>query len=158
MIEYAVIAAAAAGAGWLMRRKHRRRQAVAPAPGIPCMGRRPAGTGRWRSGRVHAGRAGARWVPGRGEPVLLAGFRATGVRVPSVKEGISINPGSRIVTCAWAAPEDAGAGDAAETAAAETAVSATAAGEPAAIEIAVMPFDLRELLAALGHEEGAQPA
>ncbi|MET9470305.1 hypothetical protein ABZY44_37025 [Streptomyces sp. NPDC006544] len=143
MIEYAVLAAAAAGTGWLMRRKHRRRQAVVPAPGIPCMGRRPAGTGRWRSGRVHADRAGARWVPGRGEPVPLAGFRATGVRVPSVKEGISINPGSRIVTCALPAPADAGTGGASAS---------------AAIEIAVMPLDLRELLAALGHEEGAQPA
>nr|WSX52090.1 hypothetical protein OG409_26085 [Streptomyces sp. NBC_00974] len=152
MIEYAVLAAAAAGTGWLMRRKHRRRLAVAPAPGIPCMGRCPAGRGRRRSGRVHADQAGSRWVPGRGEPVALAGFRVTGVRVPSVKEGISINPGSRIVTCAQAAPAEAGTGETSATS--ETAeTSATAA-----IEIAVMPLDLRELLAALGHEEGAQPA
>ncbi|WP_327252525.1 hypothetical protein [Streptomyces sp. NBC_01244] len=135
MIEYVVLAGAAAGTGWLMRRKHLRRRAVAPVPGIPCMARRPAGTGRWRSGRVYADRGAARWVPGRGEPVILTGGRATGVRVPSVKEGISINPGSRIVTCAF---EDGGAG---------AVGSAGAAGD---MEIAVMPLDLRELLAALG--------
>lgn len=125
MIEYVVLAGAAAGTGWLMRRKHLRRQAVAPVPGIPCMARRPAGTGRWRSGRVYAGQDAARWVPGRGEPVALTGGRVTGVRAPSMKEGISINPGSRIVTVGFA--EDDGGG----------------------MEIAVMPLDLRELLAAL---------
>ncbi|MDD9381478.1 hypothetical protein M8Z33_33490 [Streptomyces sp. ZAF1911] len=124
MIEYVVLAGAAAGTAWLMRRKHLRRQAGAPVPGIPCMARRPAGSGRWRSGRVYADQGAARWVPGRGEPVPLTGARATGVRVPSVKEGISINPGSRIVTCEFA--EDSGG-----------------------IEIAVMPLDLRELLAAV---------
>lgn len=143
MIEYAVLAAAAAGTGWLMRRKHRRRQAVAPAPGIPCMARHPAGTGRWRSGRVHADPGAARWVPRRGEPVLLAGGRAAGVRAPSVKEGISINPGSRIVTFVYEA-----------SAPPESPEAAAAAGIGAGIEIAVMPLDLRELLAALGQEEG----
>lgn len=127
MIEYVVLAGAAAGTGWLMRRKHLSRRAVAPVPGIPCMARRPAGTGRWRSGRVYADRGVARWVPGRGEPVILTGGRAAGVRVPSVKEGISINPGSRIVTVGFA-------------------------GEGGGMEIAVMPLDLRELLAALGQD------
>lgn len=123
MIEYVVFAGAAAATGWLMRRKHRRRQAAAPVPGIPCMARQPAGTGRWRSGRVYADQGAARWVPGRGEPVVLTGGRAAGVRAPSVKEGISINPGSRIVTCVY----EGGDG----------------------MEIAVMPLDLRELLAAV---------
>ncbi|MCY0939194.1 hypothetical protein [Streptomyces sp. H34-S4] len=122
MIEYVFIAGAAAGTGWLMRRKHRRRVAAGPAVGIPCMARRPAGSGRWRSGRVYADPGAARWVPGRGETVVLTGGRATGVRAPSVKEGISINPGSRIVTCAY---------------------------EGGDMEIAVMPLDLRELLAAV---------
>ncbi|MFD6887954.1 hypothetical protein [Streptomyces sp. NPDC059957] len=126
MIEYVVLAGAAAGTAWLMRRKHLRRQAVAPVPGIPCMARRPAGTGRWRSGRVYADRGAARWVPSRGEPVSLTGGRAAGVRAPSVKEGISINPGSRIVTCEFEADGIAGG-----------------------MEIAVMPLDLRELLAAV---------
>lgn len=134
MIEYVFLAGAAAGTGWLMRRKHRLRRAVAPVPGIPCMARRPAGTGRWRSGRVYSDRGAARWVPGRGEPVALTDGRATGVRAPSVKEGISINPGSRIVTVDFEG--DGGIG----------------------MEIAVMPLDLRELLAAVDQAvPGATP-
>ncbi|MEV6581623.1 hypothetical protein AB0M92_26065 [Streptomyces sp. NPDC051582] len=108
-------------------RRKRRERLDAPTPdGIPCMARHPAGAGRWRMGRVRTGPGGARWVPRRGEPVPLPGGRATGVRVPSVKEGISINPGSRIVACTY------GTGTAGET-----------------IEIAVMPLDLRELLEAV---------
>ncbi|MFJ7272500.1 hypothetical protein ACIQV3_38720 [Streptomyces sp. NPDC099050] len=123
MIEFVFFAGVAAATGWLMRRKHRRRQAAGSPAGLPGMARRPAGSGRWRSGRVYADQGAARWVPGRGEPVLLTGARATGVRVPSVREGISINPGSRIVTVESA--EDGGG-----------------------MEIAVMPLDLRELLTA----------
>ncbi|MFI5765618.1 hypothetical protein ACIA8F_32370 [Streptomyces sp. NPDC051563] len=136
MIEYVFLAGAAAGTGWLMHRKHRLRQAGAPVPGIPCMARRPAGSGRWRSGRVYAGQGAARWVPGRGEPLVLTGGRATGVRVPSVKEGISINPGSRIVTLAFAGESGAGTG----------------------MEIAVMPLDLRELLDAVPRAETEKTA
>lgn len=122
-----VVVLAAAGAGWLLRRKHRERTAAGPVPGIPCMVRFPAGQGRWRPGRVYGERGAARWVPQRGEPVELPGGRATGVRVPSVKEGISINPSSRIVTCAY---EGGGS-----------------------IEIAVMPLDVRELLEAVPQAE-----
>lgn len=122
----------AAGAGWLLRRKHRARTAAGPAPGIPCMARHPAGRGRWRPGRVYPGAGGARWVPGRGEPVLLSGGRATGVRVPSVKEGLAINPGSRIVDCAYDAD--------------------------GTMEIAVMPLDLRELLAVVAPPGDASDA
>lgn len=132
MIEYAVFAVGAAGAAWLLRRKHLQRRTAAPVQGIPCMARQPAGAGRWRSGRVYAEQGAARWVPGRGEPVLLTGGRATGVRVPSIKEGISINPGSRIVTCTYVGGGVEGG---------------TAVGIE--IEIAVMPLDLRELLAAV---------
>ncbi|MEV6957131.1 hypothetical protein [Streptomyces sp. NPDC051183] len=123
MIEFVLAASVAAGAGWLLRRKHRARVAAGPVAGIPCMARRPAGEGRWRIGRVYAEPGAARWVPRRGAPVVLAEGRATGVRMPSVREGISINPGSRIVTCTYA---DGGT-----------------------MEIAVMPLDLRELLAAV---------
>ncbi|MFZ3549255.1 hypothetical protein ACODT3_27300 [Streptomyces sp. 4.24] len=130
MIEYVFLAGAAAGTGWLVRRKQRRRQAAGPVAGIPCMARQPAGRGRWRMGRVYADPGAVRWVPRRGEPVLLADGRSTAVRVPSVKEGISINPGSRIVTCAYAEPGADG----------------KSTGN---IEIAVMPLDLRELAAAL---------
>ncbi|MFG2980163.1 hypothetical protein ACGFYQ_02775 [Streptomyces sp. NPDC048258] len=123
MIEIVVAVLAAVGAGWLLRRKHLARTAAGPVPGIPGMARRPAGEGRWRPGRVYADEGAARWVPQRGEPVPLPGARATEVRAPSVKEGMSINPGSRIVTCAY---EGGGS-----------------------IEIAVMALDLRELLAAI---------
>ncbi|MGW5850281.1 hypothetical protein ACWFQ8_20420 [Streptomyces sp. NPDC055254] len=130
MIEIVVAVLAAAGAGWLLRRKHLARTAAAPVPGIPGMARTPAGAGRWRPGRVYADQGGARWVPQRGEPLPLPGARATGVRVPSVREGMSINPGSRIVTCVY----DGGAG----------------------IEIAVMALDLREFLEAVPQAAGPE--
>ncbi|MGW7318911.1 hypothetical protein [Streptomyces sp. NPDC054865] len=124
MIEFVVLAAVAAGTGWLVRRKHRTRRAAAEPAGIPCMARHPAGEGRWRMGRVHAVPGEVpRWEPRRGGAVQLSGARATGVRVPTVREGISINPGSRIVACVL---QDGGA-----------------------IEIAVMPLDVRELLEAV---------
>ncbi|MFB7051765.1 hypothetical protein [Streptomyces vinaceus] len=107
-------------------RKRSERIAAGTPDGIPCMARHPAGAGRWRVGRVLTGPGGVRWEPRRGEPVPLPGGRATGVRPPSVKEGISINPGSRIVTCVYGSGEPGGT-----------------------IDIAVMPFDLRELLEAV---------
>ncbi|MEV0409709.1 hypothetical protein AB0I68_02585 [Streptomyces sp. NPDC050448] len=132
MIEFLVALAAAVGAGWLVRRRHRQRPAAGSPEGIPCMARHPAGAGRWRIGRVFGGPGGARWVPRRGEPVPLPGGRSTGVRAPSVKEGVSINPGSRIVACAYGN----GAGGA-------------GGAHGGTIEIAVMPLDLRELLEAV---------
>lgn len=141
VIELAVLALAAAATGWLMRRKHRRRVAAGNVAGIPCMARLPAGRGRWRMGRVYVDQGAARWVPSRGEPVVLAGGRATGVRPPSVREGISINPGSRIVTCVYAG--GAGAGTEVET--------------EMEMEIAVMPLDLRELLAAVPEAPSPTP-
>ncbi len=95
------------------------------------MARQPAGAGRWRPGRVYADGGAARWVPERGEAVELPGGRATGLRVPSIKEGISINPGSRIVACTY---EGGGS-----------------------IEIAVMPLDVRELLEALPQADAPSP-
>ncbi|WP_405980876.1 hypothetical protein [Streptomyces sp. NBC_00158] len=123
MIEFLFLALAAAGLGWLLRRKQRQRAEAGSPAGIPGMARNPAGAGRWRSGRLYGDRGAPRWQPGRGPAVPLAGARATGVRVPSVREGISINPGSRIVTCAL---EGGGT-----------------------MEIAVMPLDLRGLLEAV---------
>ncbi|MFD8979050.1 hypothetical protein [Streptomyces sp. NPDC059564] len=129
MIEFLLFALAAAGAGWLLRRKHRQRQEGGSPAGIPCMARRPAGEGRWRTGRVHVDQGAPRWQPGRGPAVPLTGARATALRPPSVREGISINPGSRIVACAL---EDGGT-----------------------MEIAVMPLDVRELLEAVPRAEAA---
>ncbi|MFD8143894.1 hypothetical protein [Streptomyces sp. NPDC059708] len=124
MIEFLFFALVAAGTGWLLRRKHRQRVAAGPAAGIPGMARRPAGEGRWRPGRVYADGGAARWQPGRGPAVPLAGTRAGSVRAPSVREGLAINPGSRIVACA------------------------AADGGPD-LELAVMPPDLPELLTAV---------
>ncbi|MDJ0380036.1 hypothetical protein [Streptomyces sp. G-G2] len=117
----AVLASVVVGFGWLLRRKHLQRMAAGPAAnpvGIPGMARLPAGEGRWRMGRVCGGPEAVRWVPERGHPVDLSGARATGVRTPSVREAMVINPGSRILTCAYAG---------------------------GAAEIAVMALDLREL-------------
>ncbi|MFE2329238.1 hypothetical protein ACFXD5_35950 [Streptomyces sp. NPDC059385] len=131
MIEYVVMAGVAAGTGRLLRRKHRQRVAAGNVAGVPGMARQPAGEGRWRMGRLYVEEGAARWVPRRGEPVPLPGARATGVRAPSVREGMSINPGSRIVTCGY---EGGGT-----------------------IDIAVMPLDLREVLAALPGPGTADP-
>lgn len=139
MIEIVVAVLAAAGAGWLLRRKHLRRVAAGPVPGIPCMARQPAGAGRWRPGRVYAEQGEARWIPVRGEPVPLPNGRATAVRAPSVKEAMSINPGSRIVTCAYG--NEAAGGD------------GPADGDAATIDIAVMALDLRDLLEAVPRPE-----
>lgn len=132
VIEFLLFALVAAGTGWLLRRKHHQRREAGSPAGIPCMARRPAGGGRWRTGRVYADQDAPRWQPGRGPAVPLAGARATGLRPPSVREGISINPGSRIVACAL---EDGGT-----------------------MEIAVMPLDVRELLAVVPRAEaGTEP-
>ncbi|MGW0394244.1 hypothetical protein ACWDYJ_25830 [Streptomyces sp. NPDC003042] len=131
MIEFVLLAVGAVGAGWLLRRKHLERVAAGRPAGIPGMARRPAGEGRWRVGRVHVDQGVARWEPRRGPAVPLTGARATGLRVPSVREGISINPGSRIVTCLLEGGEE--------------------------MEIAVMPLDVRELLAAVPQADEDTP-
>ncbi|WP_406182522.1 hypothetical protein [Streptomyces sp. NBC_01006] len=122
---------------FLRRKRSERRERIAAGTpdGIPCMVRHPAGAGRWRMGRVFTGPGGARWVPRRGEPVPLPGGRATGVRAPSVKEGMAINPGSRIVSCTYGTGGVDGSGG--------------------TIEIAVMPLDLRELLAVVPPPDAA---
>ncbi|MFI9061692.1 hypothetical protein ACIGQE_07445 [Streptomyces sp. NPDC053429] len=132
MLGFLFLAVVAAVTGWLVRRVQRRRAAAGVPAGLPCMARHPAGRGRWRSGRVYVDQGAARWLPRRGPAVGLAGARTTGVRPPSVREGLSINPASRIVAC-------------------------TPAAGPA-IEIAVMPLDLRELLAAVPQAEAEAEA
>lgn len=102
------------------RRARARDSRHGPASGRP--GPLEAGTGVRRGGRGPLG-------PPRGAALPLPGARATGLRVPSIKEGISINPGSRIVTCTY---EGGGS-----------------------IEIAVMPLDVRELLEAVPQAESS---
>lgn len=122
MFGFLFLAVLAALTGRLVRRLQRRRAAAGSPTGVPCMARRPAGRGRWRAGRVEVDQGAAR-LTWRGPAVDLTGARATAVRPPSVREGLSINPGSRIVTCALPAGP--------------------------AIEIAVMSPHLGELLAAV---------
>lgn len=118
----AILATAAGGIGWLVRHRHLERLAAGPVGGIPCMVRLPAGTGRWRAGQVCGEAGDLRWEPARGGAVPLPGLAYTEVRAPSVREGMTINPGSRIVRC-------------------DT--------ETGSIEIAVMALDLAELLEVL---------
>ncbi|MGC5343040.1 hypothetical protein [Streptomyces sp. DT171] len=115
----------------LRRQASRRRgaQGMGAAPvGIPCMLKWEARSARWRTGRLVAGEAGSlTWIPswGKREVALPAELRRTGARAPSVREGMSFNPRSRIVECA--SPE----GD---------------------VLIAVMPEELTRLAQALGSE------
>ncbi|MEV8536709.1 hypothetical protein [Streptomyces sp. NPDC051211] len=115
----AILATSAGGVGWLLRRKHLERVAAGPVGGIPCMVRSPAGQGRWRAGRVGGDAGGLWWEPARRAVVPLPGLAYTEVRAPSVREGMAINPGSRIVRCE---------------------------GDGGSIEIAVMALHLAELL------------
>ncbi|WP_424217485.1 hypothetical protein ACN20G_35560 (plasmid) [Streptomyces sp. BI20] len=89
--------------GRLLVRDRARRTALLPT-GVPGMARRPAGTGRWRPGLVAPGPDGAlRWIPDRGPATDLPPQVHWDPRTPTVREGITINPGSRVLRCAPAA-------------------------------------------------------
>ncbi|MEU2241311.1 hypothetical protein ABZ572_18130 [Streptomyces sp. NPDC018338] len=127
MIELAFLAALAALVGWLVNRKRQQRStaiAAGEVAGVPCMLKWAAQGSRWRAGRLLIGAGPPAWKPSRGkaEVTLPADLRRTGTRSPSVREGMSINPGSRIVECA-------------------------SSGE--AVLIAVMPEDLDHVIKAL---------
>ncbi|MER5965870.1 hypothetical protein [Streptomyces sp. NPDC002057] len=101
-VSLAVAAVAAALVGRLMIRKRRQRSAAlaaGEAAGVPCMLKWAAQGSRWRAGRLLIGAGPPVWRAswGRREAALPADLRRTGTRPPSVREGISINPGSRIV-------------------------------------------------------------
>ncbi|MCB5164188.1 hypothetical protein LG634_04970 [Streptomyces bambusae] len=90
--------------GFLRRSLGRPAAQAAPAapPGVHCMLRRTALARRWRPGRLLTGAVPLGWAPsfGRGSlQTLPADLRRTGVRGPTVREGMSVNPGSRIVEC-----------------------------------------------------------
>ncbi|MFF1833801.1 hypothetical protein ACFVXE_06300 [Streptomyces sp. NPDC058231] len=127
VIDFVVLGVVASLVGVLIRRRHRQRSepAATGAPaGIPCMMRWPARGGRWRPGHllVHAVPPAWRASYGKQLVVLPDDLRRTAVRAPSTREGLVINPGSRIVEC-----ESSG-------------------GE---LSIAVMPADLEQVTRAL---------
>ncbi|MFI9293188.1 hypothetical protein [Streptomyces gardneri] len=107
MIELLFFAAVAALVGWLMERKRRQRSTAAAvaavaageAAGVPCMVKWSALGSRWRAGRLVIGAGPPVWRAswGRRELALPSDLRRTGVRSPSAREGMSINPGSRIL-------------------------------------------------------------
>lgn len=105
MIDIVLSVGAAVLVGWLVRRKRRRRaDAVAggESVGVPCMVRWPGRRARWKAGRLVVGGVGPLvWKPAFGsrEVALPGGLRRAGVRTPSLREAVSINPGSRIVRC-----------------------------------------------------------
>ncbi|MEU3689914.1 hypothetical protein [Streptomyces narbonensis] len=102
MIELAFFAAVAALVGWLMSRKRRQRStaiAAGEAAGVPCMLKWPAHGSRWRAGRLLIGAGPPVWRASWGsrELALPTDLRRTGTRPPSAREGMSINPGCRIL-------------------------------------------------------------
>ncbi|MFG3111454.1 AbrB/MazE/SpoVT family DNA-binding domain-containing protein [Streptomyces tendae] len=104
MIELVLGAVAAALVGWLMRRKRQQRSTAIAAgeqTGVPCLLKWPAQGSRWRAGRVLIGAGPLVWKPsfGKQEAALPAGLRRTGMRSPSLREAVSLNPRSRIVEC-----------------------------------------------------------
>ncbi|MEU0368744.1 hypothetical protein ABZ070_00495 [Streptomyces sp. NPDC006283] len=104
LIEVLAAAAAAALVGRLVLRRRRQRAALVDAgeeAGIPCMLKRSTGGSRWRPGRLLIGTGPLAWQASWGgrRSALPAGLRRTGVRAPSMREALGINPGSRIVEC-----------------------------------------------------------
>ncbi|MFE3516104.1 hypothetical protein [Streptomyces sp. NPDC059166] len=104
MIELTMGVVAAALIGWLMRRRQQQRStAIAdgkPA-GVPCMLKWSAQGSRWRAGRLLISAGPLVWKPSFGtqEAVLPADLCRAGVRSPSLREAVAVNPGSRIVVC-----------------------------------------------------------
>lgn len=101
MIELALFATAAAVAGWLIRRKQRQRSAQIPAEkptDVPCMLKRQ---GRWRPGHLSIGTDPLVWEHAlRKQRVALpTDLRHVGLRRPTLREMLTINPGSRVVEC-----------------------------------------------------------
>ncbi|MEU7070267.1 hypothetical protein AB0B30_18395 [Streptomyces narbonensis] len=108
MLEIAILAAVAALVGWLMNRKRRQRSAAVAAgetAGVPCMLKWSAHGSRWRAGRLLIGAGPPVWKASWGgrELALPTDLRRTGTRAPSTREGMSINPGSRILEYASSA-------------------------------------------------------
>lgn len=87
-----------------MRRKQQQRSTAVAAgepAGVPCMLKWSAQGSRWRAGRLLVGAGPLVWKPsfGKQEAVLPADLCQAGVRSPSLREAVTVNPGSRIVEC-----------------------------------------------------------
>ncbi|MEU9731423.1 hypothetical protein [Streptomyces sp. NPDC048002] len=56
---------------------------------------------RWKAGRLQVGAGPLTWKAsfGRQAAALPTDLRRTGVRPPSVREAMGVNPGARIVEC-----------------------------------------------------------
>ncbi|MGW7358568.1 hypothetical protein ACWGI0_18545 [Streptomyces sp. NPDC054802] len=104
MVELVLLGALASLIGWLVHRKQRQRSS-APAPadeaGIACMIKGGPGGTRWRPGRLLVGAGPLAWKASWGgrTVVLPAGLRRTGLRPPSMREAMGLNPRSRIIEC-----------------------------------------------------------
>ncbi|MER8042533.1 hypothetical protein [Streptomyces sp. NPDC094032] len=131
MIELVVLVAVVVLVGWLVVRKQKQRSAAIASgeeAGVPCMLKWPAQGARWKAGRllIGGGSGGSLvWQPssGKQEVPLPTDLRRTGLRPPTMREGMTINPSSRIVECQSSSDGD--------------------------ILIAVMPLDLPHLTNAL---------
>ncbi|MFI6423134.1 hypothetical protein ACIBG6_37820 [Streptomyces sp. NPDC050842] len=104
MIELMIGVVAAALVGWLMRRKQQQRSTAIAAgepTGVPCMLKWSAQGSRWRPGRLLIATGSLVWKPsfGKQQAVLPADLRQAGMRSPSLREAVAVNPGSRIVEC-----------------------------------------------------------
>ncbi|MEV0491687.1 hypothetical protein [Streptomyces atratus] len=130
VIDCVVLGVVGSLVGVLIRRRHRQRsaRAAAGAPtGIPCMIKRPSHGNRWRPGQLLTHATPLTWRPAYGTStvVLPDDLHLTAVRAVSTREGLVINPGSRVVECA--------------------------SSDGSAL-IAVMPMDLEQVTGALSGE------
>ncbi|MCX5396125.1 hypothetical protein [Streptomyces sp. NBC_00102] len=104
MFELVIGVVAAALVGRLMRRKQQQRSTAIAAgepAGVPCRLKWSAQGSRWRAGRLLISPGPLVWKPSLGsqEIVLPADLRQAGLRSPSLREAVSVNPGSRIMEC-----------------------------------------------------------
>ncbi|MEW2634545.1 hypothetical protein AB0903_23625 [Streptomyces sp. NPDC048389] len=105
MVELVLFGALASLVGWLVHRKQRQRSSAATAKdetGIACMVKGGPGGARWRPGRLLTGAGPLAWKASWGgrTVVLPTGLRRTGLRPPSMREALGLNPRARIIECA----------------------------------------------------------
>ncbi|UYQ65683.1 DUF2550 domain-containing protein [Streptomyces peucetius] len=104
MVELVLLGALASLIGWLVHRKQRQRSsgvAAGDEAGIGCMLKGGPAGARWRPGRLFVASGPLTWKASWGgrTVALPAGLRRTGLRPPSTREALGLNPRSRIVEC-----------------------------------------------------------